>query len=372
MKFKQYKFDNKADADFVKTLRSRVNAYFTENQKSRHGNISIYIKTVVMYALYITPFVLMLTGILTSLWVLFPFWIIMAIGMTGIGTCVVHDALHGTYSKNKHVNKFVGLTMNLVGSSDYVWKMQHNVLHHSFTNIAHADDDIEAPFVLRFSPHQKRLKIHRFQHVYVWFFYGLLMLNWITVKDFKQLFVYKSRGIIKSNKEFAIRFLKVASWKALYYGVFLVLPLIFIPASPLMVVLMFISMHFVTGFLLSVIFQSAHVLPETNFVNQEEEQIEDNWAVHQLKTTCNFAPKNKLLSWYIGGLNFQVEHHLFPNISHVHYNKLAPIIEKTANEFGVTYNTVPSFRKVVKEHVKWLKTLGKRDDAMLAYATSRN
>ncbi len=110
---------------------------------------------------------------------------------------------------------------------------------------------------------------------------------------------------------------------------------------------------------MSTVFQMAHVvngveqpLPNKNNI------ITNEWAVHQLRTTANFAKDNKLLNWYVGGLNFQIEHHLFPNICHIHYPKIAPIVEKTALDFGIAYNTKSTFLNALKSHIKRLKELG--------------
>jgi linoleoyl-CoA desaturase len=126
-------------------------------------------------------------------------------------------------------------------------------------------------------------------------------------------------------------------------------------------------MHLVAGFILSMIFQPAHVVKETTFpMPNLENEIENSWAVHELLTTANFARKNAVLNWYAGGLNFQVEHHLFPTICHIHYEALAPIVKETAEEFGLPYNEFETFSEAIKSHYDMLKRLSVNEKAIAA------
>lgn len=362
MTFNKHKFSKEIDKDFFETLKQRVNGYFKANNLKKTGNIHMVVKSIVMLTLFFGPLILMLTGLITSPWLLFGLWIVMGLGMGGIGMGVMHDAIHGCYSKNPKINKLMGYTMNLIGANANVWQIQHNVLHHTYTNIDNADDDIHTPSILRFSPHQKRKWIHRFQHIYVWFFYGISTISWVTIKDFAQLFRYKKRGIIKENSKFRKELLQVAGWKLFYYSYVLVLPMVLLPFSPWFILLCFISMLFITGLILSTIFQTAHVMPTSDYpLPNEDGVIENNWAVHQLATTTNFAPKNRVLSWLIGGLNYQVEHHLFSNICHVHYKDISRIVADTAKEFGIQYNSQKNFASAVWSHIKMLRQLGRMD-----------
>lgn len=362
MKFNRHKFSRELDKDFFETLKQRVNSHFKEKGISKTGNIHMVLKSVVMLSLFLVPLTLMLTGLITAPWLIFIMWILMGLGMGGIGMSVMHDAIHGSYSKNQTINKIMGYTMNIIGANANVWKIQHNVLHHTYTNIDNADDDIHTPSILRFSPHQKRKWIHRFQHIYVWFFYGISMFSWVTIKDFAQLFRYKKRGLIQEKSKFRKELVQITVWKLFYYSYILVLPILLLPVSPWFILFCFFSMLFVTGILLSIIFQTAHVMPSSDYpLPNKDGLIENNWAVHQLATTTNFAPKNKVFSWLIGGLNYQVEHHLFSNICHVHYRDISRIVAETAKEYKVPYNLQRSFASAVKNHVKMLRQLGRMD-----------
>ncbi|HWY38160.1 MAG TPA: fatty acid desaturase, partial [Bacteroidia bacterium] len=187
---------------FVQTLRQRVDQYFKEKNISKTANTNMVLKTIFMFALYISPYVLIISGTVQYMPLMLLLCIVMGFGMAGIGLSVMHDANHGSYSRNKTVNKLLSYTTNLVGGHYLNWQLQHNTLHHTFTNIEGHDEDIDAPaFFLRFSPHSPHRKIQRFQFLYAWFFYGLLTLMWTTTKDFQQLVRYNKMGLLKAHKQ---------------------------------------------------------------------------------------------------------------------------------------------------------------------------
>ncbi len=197
---KPLKFSRKIGQDFNTTLKKRVRAYFKENNISKYANTNMKVKTIFMLGLYFTPYLLMVTGVITNPWLITLCWFVMGFGVAGIGLSVMHDANHGAYSKNERVNKGVGRVVNLVGGYAPTWKIQHNILHHSYTNVHGYDEDVSPALpILRFSPKDKYLPIHRFQFIYAWFFYSLMTIMWITTKDFQQLFRYKKMNLTKTE-----------------------------------------------------------------------------------------------------------------------------------------------------------------------------
>lgn len=364
MKIKNISFSKSHNIDFYKTLQQRVREYFKENEKSKYADYNMVLKTIFMVSLYTVPFILMMTVFESSL-MIFLMWILMGLGMAGVGLSVMHDANHGAYSKSKTVNKGLGLLIAILGGSDVNWRIQHNVLHHTYTNVTGMDEDINPGKVMRFSPHAERLKLHKFQHVYAWFFYGLMTLMWCTVKDYRQAIRYNQMDLMKTqNITFRRLLFDIIVTKLLYFGVFLVLPIIFLPTPWWGTILSFLLMHFIAGLVLAMIFQPAHVVPTSNYpMPNESGDIEADWAVNQLFNTANFAPKARVFSWYVGGLNFQIEHHLFPNICHVHYRKLAEIVRETAAEYNLPYFSQKTFYGALKEHTKMLRDLGRYDIA---------
>lgn len=285
---------------------------------------------------------------------------IAGLGKTGLGMGVMHDANHGSYSKNHKVNRLLGYALNIIGGNSQMWKLQHNVLHHTYTNVHEVDEDLDAPFFLRFSPHVKRNKLHRYQHLYFWFFYGLSTLPWATTKDFKSLWKYRKMGLLRETENLKLVLLDIVFWKIIYFGFILVLPIIFTDFSIWMILLAFVCQHFVTGLSLTLVFQLAHVVPKTEHpLPNDQGIINEDWSIHQMNTTSNFAAKSTILSWFIGGLNHQIEHHLFPNICHIHYKKLAPIVKKTAEEYGIPYLSERTFLSAIRTHFLMLKGLGR-------------
>lgn len=354
-----YKFSRKINKEFASALRKRVADYFKENEIQKHGNTHMNVKLIIALSLFIVPYIIMIAGLITSFTGVYMLYLIMGIGTAFIGTGVMHDALHGSYSANSIKNKIVGFSATLVGADPETWKMQHNVLHHSYTNIEHADEDIAPRYVLRFTPNQPLRWFHKYQHFYAPFFYSLTTLVWITYKDFVKTWNYHNIGLIKKKSDAWSLTFRVLIRKIFYYGTILVLPAILLPISFGWIVLMFLSMHIVTGIILSLVFQLAHIMPTSEFIEQEEEMVEENWLAHQLLVTSNYAPKNPIVTWFTGGLNHQVEHHLFPNICHVHYPKLADIVSETAREFGIPYYAEPSVASALRSHFKMLKDLGR-------------
>jgi linoleoyl-CoA desaturase len=352
------KFSKIDPSQFFKTTRHRVNQYFDQKQLSRAGTYRIYIKSAVMISLYLVPFILMLSGVITGWWTVLGYTI-MGLGTAGVGLCVMHDANHGTFSKYKVINKIMGYSLNMIGGSSFTWKVQHNVLHHSFTNIYQLDEDIDDKPFLRLSPHGKKRPYHRFQHIYAWGIYSLATVSWILFKDFKQLFLYHNTGITEDtgfnprNETIAL----IAS-KSIYVGLVLILPMI-LAAKWYIILLGFLIMHIVAGWMITVIFQLAHVVEGADHHHLEKKsELDNTWALHQLSTTANFANRNRVLTWFIGGLNFQIEHHLFPHISHIHYPEIAKIVKKTAQECGLKYNEFVTVLSAMKSHARMLKQIG--------------
>ncbi|UXP31737.1 acyl-CoA desaturase [Reichenbachiella agarivorans] len=346
-------------AEFSNELRSKVREYFTTHNTHRYANANMVFKTIFMISLFLIPLIVLCLGLVSSTPMLFVMYMISGLGMTGIGMGVMHDALHGSYSTKTNINKWVGYSINLIGANASVWKIQHNVLHHTYTNIEDSDDDLNMPYFLRFSPNTKYYGIHKFQHIYVWFFYGLLTLIWVSIKDFIRIMRYHKLGFFKKRHEVKIELAKAVLLKVMYYGYSLIIPIIMLPIAPWVIVVAFLSMHFMTGLFISVVFQTAHIMTSNEFPNPDEHgMIDDDWSVHQLATTSNYAPKSRLLSWFIGGLNFQIEHHLLPNVCHVHYKKLSVIVSETALKYDIPYHSQRTFVSAISDHFRMLRSLG--------------
>jgi linoleoyl-CoA desaturase len=354
------KFNIHSQPEFFREVVKRVNQHFKKTKQSKFGNSSMVIKTIFMCALYFIPLALILTQTVTSVWGNMGMWTLMGFGMSGIGLSVMHDANHGSYSKSNQVNYFVGLIINFVGGYHINWKIQHNVLHHTFTNIQGLDDDISKNNSLRLSPHQKKLAFHKYQIFYAPFLYSILSLYWFLGKDIEQTIKYGKENLVQeqgiSIKRAAI---EIFFAKMGYLLLFIVLPIALSSLLWWQTMLGFLLMHAICGQVLALIFQCAHVLQETDFfIPDDSGSMENSFAIHQMRTTSNFANGSTLFSWFIGGLNYQIEHHLFPNICHVHYKDISPIVKATAAEYNVPYNHHKTFFGALKSHFSVLNELG--------------
>lgn len=357
------RFISKDKSQFYQTLSARVDAYFQTNGISKCADANLVIKTFVLTAAYTVPFFLLLFLQPAFGWALL-LWAVIGVAMAGIGMSVMHDANHGAYTSNSRLNNFIGgLALNILGGSAFNWKLQHNNLHHTFTNIVHYDEDIDDKVILRLSPHTQVKSIHRFQWLYALLIYSIVTLYWVTAKDFLQFARYKRNGVNKNKPaRNRIEMTRIIAIKVLYFFTFIGLPLLFgLPTWE--IILGFIFMHMVGGIILTVVFQLAHTVEKTTFPRPNENGIiENEWAIHQMNTTVNFSRHNRLLSWYVGGLNFQVEHHLFPKICHVHYPRIAPIVQHTAREFNVPYLEHKSLGHALRSHFATLQQFGKLPD----------
>lgn len=354
--------------DFVSTLNKRVNEYFKLNDISRLGNMEMYVKTAFMFILYFTPYALVMTGMITGTLAMLIAVVVMGHGLAGIGLSVMHDANHGAYSGKSWVNDALGYSLNLVGANAFNWKIQHNVLHHSFTNVHDHDEDISPRGILRLCPSTPWKKIHRYQFVYAWFLYGMMTIVWLVFKDFVRIVRYGKTGLAQKQKASIGReWTILVGTKLFYIGYIFVIPLLFTPLLWWQILVGILLMQVIAGFILAIIFQPAHVVEGTSFpVPDASDTLENNWAVHQLLTTTNFGNRSRWFSWYAGGLNFQIEHHLFPHICHVHYRNISRIVKSTAHEFGLPYNSFHTFRGALAGHARLLKQLGVQPQVVIA------
>lgn len=353
------RFSRNDSAKFFRTLNQRVNNYFKDNNLEKSGNWKLHLKSICMFAIFLTPYFLLLTINLPG-WAQILLTIVMGIGMAGVGMNVMHDANHGSYSKRKWVNKLLGSSMYILAGNVYNWQVQHNVLHHTYTNVHGLDDDIDAGIIIRFNKHADWRWFHKYQHLYFIVLYGLMTFNWALVSDYKQTKKYLARKLSYGEMPKPIRQWSIlVITKILYLAVWIVVPILVLDIAWWKVILGFFIMHYTAGLILSIIFQLAHVVESSEMpLPDEDGNLKNTWAIHQLYTTVNFARNNWFINWYSGGLNHQVEHHIFPHISHIHYQGISKIVKETALEFELPYLEYKTTRKAILSHVKHLREMG--------------
>ncbi|MDN5214800.1 acyl-CoA desaturase [Fulvivirgaceae bacterium BMA12] len=351
------RFTKSSNDQFYTELTKRVNRYFKDNNISKQANGEMIFKTILILGVFVISYVLIISN-LFNVWVLIPLAIINGFFTALIGLNIAHDAMHGAYSSNERVNNGLATAFNIIGANDFTWRISHNLIHHTFTNIPDHDSDIDQIPIIRLNPNQDLWKIHRFQYLYTFFFYSLTSLSWVFIKDYALFFGPKIAAYQKQpfpKKEIA----KLFAFKAIYYTLFLVVPMITISLPWYAILLGFLLLHIVEGLTLALIFQLAHIVEGTDFPRPDQQgSMENSWAVHQMYTTADFARKSPLANFLFGGLNFQIEHHLFPKICHTHYRKLSPIVQATAKEYNLPFIEHTTFLGAIKSHMKVLKQLG--------------
>jgi len=348
------------DGLFFSELRRRVDAYF--GTRSRRDDPRIYRKTLILFTLYGAAYLALMSTatVETSVWIQVLLLCTLGFTCAALGFNCFHDSIHGSFSANSKINRFVAfISCSMIGASRLLWYQKHNVLHHQYPNIYEWDDDLETRNNLRLSPHQPWLSKFKYQHLYFPFIYALTTLEWLFVKDFAQYFSQKINSSQKTPKFTSLDHLEFWVSKLIYFSFFVVIPLFLFSIPQYLVGLLI--MHVSLSWVLAAVFQPAHVMEEASFSKPDpaHPQMTDEWAVYQMKTSVNFAPKNSFLNWFSGGLNYQVEHHLFPLISHTHYPELSEIVKKTAAEYQIPYHSHPSYFGALRSHVMMLHHLSK-------------
>lgn len=352
-------FNNEILKEFTQALRGRVQLYFKERHLSTRANGWMYAKSLIFLLIVAAFYSLLLSGWATGMWFFITY---LSLGfLSGCAAMnIAHDALHGAYLKNKYGNRLLGFVMDVFGGSSFYWKYGHTVEHHLFTNIAGHDVDIGASFFLRLCPQQKRYIFHRFQHIYAPLLYSANLMRWIYFSDYSRVIVALfNRKLQPEFSKFEV--LTLLSFKLLHLVLFLGLPILLLPFPWWQIVLAYLGFLAVLGFTMTLVFQLAHIVEDVAYpLPDAQGHIEDNFIHHQLITTTNFANRSRWAHFLFGGLNFQVEHHIFPQICHIHLSKIARIVRETAREFQMPYHENPTFLGAVYSHFAMLKKLGAR------------
>ena len=345
---------------FLRELRNRVDAYFESTGRSKRDCPAMYFKTASILAWFAAAYVLILF-VATSWWAIALLAVVLGLAMAAIGFNIQHDAGHKAYSDRQWVNKMMALTLDLMGGSSYLWDWKHNSIHHTYPNIDGHDDDINIGALGRLTPSQPWYKFHRFQGVYLWLLYGFLAIKWHLYDDFYNVAVGRIGGHKiprPKGKDLAL----FVGGKVAFFSMAFFIPMLLHPWWAVLAV--YALAAFVSGVVLSVVFQLAHCVEEADFPVPVDapgggQRMETDWAVHQVQTTVDFARRNPFLCWFLGGLNFQIEHHLFHKICHIHYPALSKVVEETCREFGVRYASHRTFWSAVASHWRWLVAMGR-------------
>ena len=342
---------------FHSELKRRISEYFETTGKSSTGDGKLYTKAIIFFSAFVLLYVHLVFFTPPLVWALVE-CVLLGFVVAGIGFNIMHDGAHGSFSRYKWVNNIAAYSLNILGGSSFMWNVKHNVIHHAYTNVDGLDDDIDIQPWMRMSSTQKKYRLHKYQHIYFWGLYSLLYLFWIFVLDYQKYFKAKV-GTMPLKKMSVRDHIEFWAFKLFHLFLFVGLPIYVVGFTSWLI--SFLIFTVVAGLVLSLVFQLAHTVEHTAFpvANVETNKMEDEWAIHQIKTTANFATNNKLVSWLVGGLNFQIEHHLFPKISHIHYPAISKIIRQACQEYGIAYIEYSRVRYAVASHVAFLRQMGR-------------
>lgn len=346
--------------DFYRDLKESVDSYFESTGRSRAGGMLLAAKAILLL-LWLAASYVALVFFASNAWQATFCALSLSLAVAAIGFNVQHDGGHRSFSSSPWLNRMSAWTLDLIGGSSYLWNHQHNLLHHHYTNVDGVDHDLESGPFLRLAPTQKRRGLHRFQHLYAWALYGFVTVKWHLFDDF----YYVLRGRMGSHpipRPHGTQLVLFLLGKALFLTWAFVIPCLFHPV--LLVLAVYAGCAFVNGVLLATVFQLAHCVEGTSFATPppDDAKMESSWAEHQVQTTADFAPGQSLVTWFVGGLNYQVEHHLFPHISHVHYPAIAPIVKDVCARHGIRHNSQGTLGRALLSHFRFLKRMGRFDD----------
>ena len=344
---------------FQAELRKRVDAYFRSSGRHERDCPQMYLKTIIILGCFAASY-FALVFLAETWWQGLLLSLLVGLSTAGIGFNIQHDGGHNAYSNRPWINKLMAMTIDMIGGSSYMWHWKHVIFHHTYTNITGHDTDIELGVLGRLSPHQKRLLFHRWQHFYLWPLYGFIAIKWHLYDDFRDILAGRigEHTIPRPRGWDLVTFL---AGKVLFFTLAFGIPILM--HSWWVVLLFYTITEVLLGIILSIVFQSAHCVEGAAFpaLPKETGRIENAWAVHQVQSTVDFAQRSSILTWYLGGLNFQIEHHLFPRICHVNYPRLSKVVEETCKEYGVRYRAFPSFGGALKAHYLWLREMGRSE-----------
>jgi linoleoyl-CoA desaturase len=351
-------FANKSQSEFYPALKIKVNDYFKQNNITPYANGFMVFKIVFFLLGLAGAYVALVFGGF-PLPITYLLWILLGLFTAFAAVNIGHDAIHGAISSNSTINSLLGYIFDIAGANSYMWNITHNIQHHTFTNIEGHDGDIESVPSVRLSPHRKRLKINRLQHIYTFILYGFTSLIWVFYKDYRGFFKTNFGKSVK-RKHPVSEYVILIVFKAIYYAVFLIVPLILLDFLWWQVLIGFFLMHFVEGICLAIIIQLSHLVENVEFpLPDKDGDMYDSWAVHQMRTTADYARDNSLVRFLFGGLNFHIEHHLFQNICHVHHKPLSVIVKQTAEEHHVPYHDYATLSAALVSHIRFLKKRGR-------------
>ncbi len=339
---------------FPKVLRRRLERFFAEQGISPKADRTMWGKIVAGLAVLAASWTA-IYALRPSASGFFALYVLGGLAQTFLLLNIAHDSNHNAISSKPLVNKTLNYAFDLCGISSYMWRILHHRGHHSCVNVHGEDDALTGRGLFRFTPHEPRLRVHRFQHLYALLLYAFFSLDYVIVRDFEAFF-FPTHHYLKNTRHPAREYAVLFASKAFYFTYMLVLPMVLLKESWLLVVAAFLTVHLIVGLSVSLVFQTTHTIDSTHFPLTRNEF--DNTVYHIFATTADYATDNPVVGWLAGGLNHHIAHHLCPYVCHTHYAPLTRIVRETAAEFGIPYRQHPTMTRAVWHHLLLLKQLG--------------
>ena len=357
-KFLSIKYSSGNGNLFMRTLKRRTDNYFNENNISRYATSLVFIKAVMILSVFLSSYLLLISGTFG------PGTDLLLGTVCGICTVMMvmnigHDAAHNALFRSRKMNEMACYSFELAGMSHYMWKLNHNIIHHPYPNISPIDSEINQamPFI-RLSPFFRKLKIHRYQHLYAPFLYLLFTINLTLVRDFQDMGIMSKANSQKIVKEFPVkRYVMLFASKLFYITYAVVIPMIVLPFVWWKVLLGFFFVHAMMSIFELTIQFPLHANDRATVVEiNETGTIERKWEEQILENTTDYMPQSRLANFITGGINTHTIHHFFPGICHIHYIALTKILSETAKEFNLGYQCYPMGKGLVS-HFRRIKQL---------------
>jgi linoleoyl-CoA desaturase len=349
--------DPAAVSSFPKVLRRRLDKFFADGNISPKADRTMWVKIAAGLAVLAGSWIA-LYALRPDSWTFVALYVLGGLAQTFLLLNIAHDSNHNAISSVPSVNKSLNYVFDVCGINSYMWRILHHRGHHSCVNVHGEDDALAGRGILRFTPHEPRRPLQRFQHIYALFLYAMFSLDYVFVRDF-ECFFFPSHDYLKSTRhplrEYAILF----AGKGFYLTYMLVLPVLVLGKSPLLVAAAFVLVHWIIGLSVALVFQTTHTVDSTYFPSDRGEF--DNSVYHIFATTADYATNNPVVGWLTGGLNHHIAHHLCPFVCHTHYAPLTRIVKETAEEFGIPYRQHPTMTRAIWHHLILLKQLGNED-----------
>ncbi len=339
---------------FPKVLRRRLDTFFADQDLSPKANSAMWLKIACGLAVLLGSWIAIYALRLGS-WKFTALYLLGGLAQTFLLLNIAHDSNHNAISSRPLINKTLNYVFDLCGISSYMWRLLHHRGHHSCINLQGEDDALSGRGIFRFTPHEPRAPLHRFQHIYALLVYAVFSLDYVFFRDF-QCFFFPTHDYLKRGRHPFREYIILFAGKAFYLTYMLVLPMLVLRRSPLLVAGAFLLVHIIVGLSVTLVFQTTHTIDTTYFPVDRNEF--DNSVYHIFATTADYATESPLVGWLAGGLNHHVVHHLCPFVCHTHYPSLTRIVKQTAEEFGVPYRQHPTMTRAIWHHLILLKQLG--------------